>query len=36
MPKIETRPKRVGGSIYQVPMDVPAGRQFALASRWIL
>lgn len=36
MPKVETRPKRVGGSIYQVPMDVPAGRQFALASRWIL
>lgn len=36
MPKIECRPKRVGGSIYQVPMDVPAGRQFALASRWIL
>ncbi|MBS9784318.1 30S ribosomal protein S7 [Candidatus Gracilibacteria bacterium] len=36
MPKVECRPKRVGGSIYQVPMDVPAGRQFALASRWIL
>lgn len=36
LPKVECRPKRVGGSIYQVPMDVPAGRQFALASRWIL
>jgi small subunit ribosomal protein S7 len=36
MPKIECRPKRVGGAIYQVPMDVPAGRSFALASRWIL
>ncbi len=36
MPKIECRPKRVGGSIYQVPTEVPPGRSFALASRWIL
>ena len=36
MPKIEVRPKRVGGSIYQVPQEVRSGRQFALASRWIL
>lgn len=36
LPKVEVRPKRVGGSIYQVPQEVPAGRQFALASRWIL
>ena len=36
MPKIECRPKRVGGSIYQVPIEVPPGRSFALASRWIL
>jgi small subunit ribosomal protein S7 len=36
MPKIECRPKRVGGSIYQVPMEVKPGRSFALASRWIL
>lgn len=36
MPKIEVRPKRVWGSIYQVPQEVPSGRQFNLASRWIL
>lgn len=36
MPKIECRPKRVGGAIYQVPMEVPPGRAFALATRWIL
>ena len=36
MPRIECRPKRVGGSIYQVPTEVPPGRSFALASRWIL
>lgn len=36
MPKIECRPKRVGGAIFQVPMEVKPGRSFALASRWIL
>jgi small subunit ribosomal protein S7 len=36
MPKIEVRPKRVGGSIYQVPQEVKAQRQLFLASKWIL
>lgn len=36
MPKIEVRPKRVGGSIYQVPQEVKAKRQMFLASKWIL
>lgn len=36
MPKIECRPKRVWGSIYQVPQEVKAHRQLALAIRWIL
>jgi small subunit ribosomal protein S7 len=36
MPKIECRPKRVGGAIYQVPMEVKPGRSLALACRWIL
>jgi small subunit ribosomal protein S7 len=36
MPKIECRPKRVGGAIYQVPTEVPPGRSIALAARWIL
>ena len=36
MHRIECLPKRVGGSIYQVPTEVPPGRSFALASRWIL
>jgi small subunit ribosomal protein S7 len=35
-PKIECRPKRVGGAIFQVPTEVPPGRSFALAARWIL
>lgn len=36
LPKIEVRPKRVGGSIYQVPQEVKPKRQLALAARWIL
>jgi small subunit ribosomal protein S7 len=36
MPRIEVRPKRVGGSIYQVPQEVKPGRQLSLAIRWIL
>lgn len=36
MPKIEVRPKRVWGSIYQVPQEVKPKRQLFLAARWIL
>ena len=35
-PMIEVRSKRVGGSSYQVPMQVNAKRQQSLAFRWIL
>jgi small subunit ribosomal protein S7 len=35
-PMVEVKPRRVGGATYQVPMEVPAYRRFALASRWIL
>ncbi len=35
-PLIEVRPKRVGGSVYQVPTEVPAKRQQSLAFRWII
>jgi small subunit ribosomal protein S7 len=35
-PVMEVRPRRVGGATYQVPMEVPAGRQFALATRWLI
>jgi len=35
-PVVEVRPHRVGGATYQVPMEVPPHRQFALAVRWIL
>lgn len=35
-PQMEVRPRRVGGATYQVPMEVGAQRQFALAARWII
>jgi len=35
-PTMEVRPRRVGGATYQVPMEVPPERRFALATRWIL
>ena len=35
-PTVEVKSRRVGGATYQVPMEVPHHRQFALATRWIL
>ena len=35
-PSVEVRSRRVGGATYQVPMEVPAERQQALAIRWIV
>lgn len=35
-PLIEVRPKRVGGSVYQVPTEVTPKRQQSLSVRWIL
>ena len=35
-PSLEVKSRRVGGSTYQVPVEVRASRQQALAIRWIL
>jgi small subunit ribosomal protein S7 len=35
-PAVEVKPKRVGGSTYQVPMEVPHDRSISLAMRWLL
>lgn len=35
-PRMEVRPRRIGGATYQIPMEVPHYRQFALATRWML
>lgn len=36
MPQVEVRPKRVGGAVYQIPMEVKPHRQQTLSIRWIL
>src|SRR3989344_753820 len=35
-PLVEVRPKRVGGSVYQVPVEVNPKRQQALSIRWVI
>jgi small subunit ribosomal protein S7 len=35
-PRLEVKSRRVGGATYQVPMEVPADRQIALAMRWLV
>ncbi|MDD3153957.1 MAG: 30S ribosomal protein S7 [Victivallaceae bacterium] len=35
-PKLEVKSRRVGGATYQVPIEVDAERQVALAMRWII
>jgi small subunit ribosomal protein S7 len=35
-PKLEVKSKRVGGATYQVPLEVNAKRQVALACRWVI
>ncbi len=36
MPVLEVRPRRVGGSTYQVPVEVRPERRTALALRWMI
>lgn len=36
IPAIEVRPRRVGGSVYQIPMEVQSHRGRALAMRWLI
>ena len=35
-PQIETKSRRVGGTNYQVPMEVPQRRSTTLAIRWMV
>jgi small subunit ribosomal protein S7 len=35
-PSLEVKARRVGGSTYQIPVEVPRGRQASLAMRWLL
>lgn len=35
-PKMEVKPRRVGGASYQVPVEVKGDRREALAIRWLI
>jgi small subunit ribosomal protein S7 len=35
-PRLEVKPRRVGGATYQVPVEVANDRQMALAMRWLV
>ena len=35
-PNMEVRARRVGGSVYQIPVEVNPKRQMALSLRWII
>ncbi|KKS41732.1 MAG: 30S ribosomal protein S7 [Candidatus Gottesmanbacteria bacterium GW2011_GWA2_42_16] len=35
-PKMEVRPRRVGGASYQIPMEVRGDRRMSLAIRWMI
>lgn len=35
-PVLEVKPRRVGGSTYQIPVEVPPDRRVSLAMRWLL
>ena len=35
-PLVEVRPRRVGGAVYQVPVEVPPRRQQSLSMRWLV
>lgn len=35
-PKVEVRPRRIGGAVYQVPRPVSTRRQLSLSIRWLI
>jgi len=35
-PVVAVKPKRVGGSVYQIPTEVPKRRSHSLALRWLI
>lgn len=35
-PQMEVRPRRVGGAVYQIPIEVKTKRQLMLSFRWII
>ena len=35
-PHLETKPRRVGGATYQVPIEIRGERRYSLAVRWLV
>ena len=35
-PRLEVKPRRVGGATYQMPLEAPPERQMSLALRWLV
>jgi len=35
-PLVEVKPRRVGGSTYQIPVEISTSRRTALAMRWLI
>ena len=35
-PNLEVKAKRIGGAVYQIPIEVKPNRQLALSFRWII
>lgn len=35
-PQMEVRPRRIGGAVYQVPVEVKSHRQLSLTFRWLI
>jgi small subunit ribosomal protein S7 len=35
-PLVEVKPRRVGGSTYQIPVEISSSRRMALAMRWLI
>jgi small subunit ribosomal protein S7 len=35
-PALEVKPRRVGGSTYQIPVEVSPSRRLSLTMRWLL
>ena len=35
-PVLEVKSRRIGGATYQIPVEVPRHRSYALANRWII
>ncbi len=36
MPSVEVKARRVGGSTFQIPIEVPAERKIAVGMKWII